>query len=90
MAGNTGKMTNNEIRARGPRMQLLQVYSDVAGTRQTLGFVIARGRPYYLENCSPFGKRFFLNSQRIGIQGLAQSYSLGYLRAVGKSMKGLV
>jgi hypothetical protein len=60
MAGNSGKMTNEAIAARGPRMVL---------ARTRFGLVIYReGQPAI---CEPF-------------YVLAKSYSLSYLRKVGK------
>jgi hypothetical protein len=60
MAGNSGKMTNEALAARGPRMVLARVGRSLVIYRE--GQPCIRG---------PFSV-------------LAKSYSLGYLRRVGK------
>ena len=67
MAGHTGKMTAQEIRTRGPRMWLLEMYSR-HNYHQRVGFTIASDRQVHIINCS-------LGFYKV----YARSYSLRYL-----------
>jgi len=68
MAGNSGKMTNEAIAARGPRMVLARLY------RQGWNMLVV-----YREGQEPF--RY---ESRCWHFVLAKSYSLSYLKRVGK------
>lgn len=74
MAGNTGKMTNEAIIARGPRMRLLAVYSGVS----RIGFVVMR------DPNSPVGLGT-TKLERPSYRTYANSYSLGYLLRIGSA-----
>jgi|HubBroStandDraft_1064217.scaffolds.fasta_scaffold594659_2 hypothetical protein len=67
MAGNSGKMTNEAIAARGPRMVLARLY------RQGWNMLVI-----YREGQEPFND----GRQHVGV--LAKSYSLSYLKKVGR------
>jgi len=68
MAGNSGKMTNEAIAARGPRMVLARLC-----TTKGLNMLVI-----YRDGQEPFIE----GKQWVGV--LARSYSLSYLRKVGK------
>jgi len=67
MAGNSGKMTNEAIAARGPRMVLARLY------RQGWNMLVV-----YREGQEPF------KDGTVWVGVLAKSYSLSYLKRVGK------
>lgn len=71
MAGNTGKMTNEAIVARGPRMQLIGL---------SLG---NRTKAFYIRHAGTHCARPTTGET---ILVYAESYSLGYLRSVARGM----
>ncbi len=73
MAGNTGKMTNEAIIARGQRMRLVRCYDG----NKPLGFVIMRDP----DSAVGLGVTSLKNP---GYRTYAQSYSLSYLRGIAK------
>lgn len=74
MAGNTGKMTSEEIEARGPRLQLLSVVNPF----------IAKGRRYVIAREGQFPITPKLD--RIYSRVYATSYSLSYLMRIVKTV----
>lgn len=81
MAGNTGKMTNEAIAERGPRMLLTEARE---GTR-TVGVVIHR------EGSECFRRSGFTKLRHATVRHYvwSKSYSISYLIKVGKSLRGL-
>ena len=71
MAGNSGKMTNEAIAARGPRMVLARLCNT-----KGVGMLVI-----YREGQEPF------KHGTVWVGVLARSYSLSYLRRVGKGNK---
>lgn len=82
MAGNTGKLTAENLEARGPRMRLL----TVRRYRNQIGMVIAK------EGQEPFrdGIRESQVVHQFGTPTYASyssSYTLGYLLRIAKAMR---
>jgi len=69
MAGNSGKMTNEAIAARGPRMVLARV---VKGIGRSWLVIYREGQPTVRLR------------DGMSLSVLARSYSLSYLKRVGK------
>lgn len=82
MAGNTGKMTAEALRARGPRMCVTEARE---GTR-TIGVVIRR------ENEDPFRRSGFNNPRHVTVRhhDWAKSYTLSYVLNIARGLRSMI